>query len=356
MTDPQSSGAGLAGLAQAVLGPVAPESLGITLPHEHLFVDLRFLYREPPAELARGHEREPVTLGNLYEVNYEWFSSLDNLSLTDETTAIEEAGRFRRDGGQTLVDPTTAGIGRDPLALQRVARATGLHIIMGSGYYTEPAHPPAVAAATEDALAREIVRDVTEGVGEAGIRAGLIGEIGCSWPWTAAERKSLRAAAHAARETGAPLMIHPGRDPRAPEAHLEEVRRTGLDPRRVIIAHIERTIVADPGRLRAVVDTGCYVEYDLFGIEISHFPWGGPDMPNDAERIRQVLWLLEQGYGQQVLLSHDVCFKIRLTRYGGTGLVHIPRRIVPRLRQRGASESDIRTLIVENPARALTFV
>ena len=311
MTDPQSS---RAGRAQTVLGPVSPESLGVTLPHEHLFVDLRFLYREPPVERARGHEREPVALGNLYEVNYDWFSSLDNLSLTDETAAIEEAGRFRRDGGQTLVDPTTAGIGRNPLALQRVARATGLHIIMGSGYYTEPAHPPAVAAATEDALAREIVKDVTEGVGETRVRAGLIGEIGCSWPWTAAERKSLRAAAHAARETGAPLMIHPGRDPGAPEAHLAEVRRAGLDPSRVIIAHIERTIVADPGRLRAVVDTGCYVEYDLFGVEISHFPWGGPDMPNDAERIRQVLWLLEQGYGRQVLLSHDVCFKIRLTR------------------------------------------
>ena len=355
MTDPQSSGVGRAGRAQTVLGPVAPESLGVTLPHEHLFVDLRFLYREPLTGHVRGHEREPVALVNLYEINYDWFSNLDNLSLTDEATAIEEAGRFRRDGGQTLVDPTTAGIGRDPLALQRVARATGLHVIMGSGYYTEPAHPPALAGATDDALAREIVRDVTEGVGDTGIRAGLIGEIGCSWPWTATERKSLRAAAHAARESGAPLMIHPGRDPKAPEAHLEEVRRTGLDPRRVIIAHIERTIIADPGRLRAVVDTGCYVEYDLFGIEISHFPWGGPDMPNDAERMRQVLWLIEQGYGRQVLLSHDVCFKIRLTRFGGTGLAHIPRRIVPRLRQRGASEADIRALIVENPARALTF-
>ena len=61
------------------------------------------------------------------------------------------------------------------------------------------------------------------------------------------------------------------------------------------------------------------MEYDLFGVEISHFPWGGPDMPNDTERIRQVLWLVEQGFGQQVLLSHDVCFKIRLTRYGERG-------------------------------------
>jgi phosphotriesterase-related protein len=345
-----------AGFAQTVLGLVAPESLGLTLPHEHLFVDLRFLFRPPVAGRALGHELEPVELGNLYDVNYDWFSSLDNLSLTDETAAVEEARLFRRDGGQTLVDPTTAGIGRDPLALQRVSRATGLHVIMGSGYYTEPAHPPGLAAAAEEALAREIVRDVTEGVGETGVRAGLIGEIGCSWPWTPAERKALRAAASAARETGAPLMIHPGRDPAAPEAHLDEVRRAGLDPRRVVIAHIERTIVDDPERLRAVVDTGCYVEYDLFGVEISHFAWGGPEMPNDAERMRQIVWLVEQGYGGQVLLSHDVCFKVRLSRYGGTGLAHIPRRIVPRLRQRGLSEPDIRALVVENPARALTFV
>ena len=341
--------------AHTVLGPVAPESLGLTLPHEHLLVDLRFLFRPPPPGSALGHELRPIELGNLYEVNYDWFSNLDNLHLTDEATAVEEARLFRLAGGRTLVDPTTATIGRDPLALQRIARATGLHVIMGSGFYTEPAHPPGLAAADEDALAREIVRDVTAGVGDTGVRAGLIGEIGCSWPWTPAERKSLRAAAAAARETGAPLMIHPGRDPRAPEAHLDEVRRVGLDLRRVIVAHIERTIAGDLDRLRAIVETGCYVEYDLFGVEISHFPWGGPEMPNDAERMRQIVWLMERGYGRQVLLSHDVCFKIRLARYGGTGLAHIPRRIVPRLLKRGLSEPDVRALVVENPARALTF-
>ena len=105
------------------------------------------------------------------------------------------------------------------------------------------------------------------------------------------------------------------------------------------------------------MDTGCYVEYDLFGVEIPTSPWGGPDMPSDAERMRQVLWLMEQGYGSAVLLSHDVCFKIRPTRYGGTGLVHtFPVASCRGLRQRGASEAEIRTLLVENPARALTFV
>ena len=73
-------------------------------------------------------------------------------------------------------------------------------------------------------------------------------------------------------------------------------------------------------------------------------------MPNDAERMRQIVWLVEHGYGRQVLMSHDVCFKIRLARYGGTGSAPIPRRIVPRLRQRGLSEPDVRALVVENPA------
>jgi phosphotriesterase-related protein len=148
MTTPPSP---RAGRAQTVLGLVAPESLGLTLPHEHLFVDLTFLYREPPAG-SPGHERERIEISNLYEINYDWFSSRENLHLTDEATAIEEAGLFRREGGQTLVDPTTVGIGRNPLALQRVAKATGLHIVMGSGYYTEPAHPPGLAAATGDVV------------------------------------------------------------------------------------------------------------------------------------------------------------------------------------------------------------
>ena len=351
MTTPPSP---RAGRAQTVLGLVAPESLGLTLPHEHLFVDLRFLYREPSAGHARGHEREPVALGNLYEINYDWFSNLDNLSLTDEATAIEEAGLFRRDGGRTLVDPTTAGIGRNPLALQRVARATGLHVIMGSGYYTEPAHPPGLAAATEDALVREIVRDVVDGAGDTGVRAGLIGEVGCSWPWTLNERKSVRAAALAAKQTGAPLMIHPGRHQTAPEAHLEEIRGAGLDLRRVIMCHIDRT-VSDRARLKAIADTGCYLEYDLFGLEVSHYPMSDFEIPSDAERMRQILWLMEQGHGRQILLAHDICFKVRLVRYGGHGWAHILRRIVPRLRRKGVGEKEIWALIAENPTRAVTF-
>lgn len=318
----------MAGKAQTVLGPIAGDELGITLPHEHLLIDFRLMYREPEGSSGRGRGREPVGLQNHYDLLYDWTRNLDNLQLLDEATAIEEALSFRWEGGRTLVDPTNVGLGRDPLALQRIARATGLQVIMGAGYYVAASHPPDMDGRTEDDMTREIVRDITEGVGDTGVRAGLIGEIGCTWPWTSNERKSVRAAAEAARETGAPLMIHPGRNPVAPEAHLEEVRKTGLELGRVIMCHIDRT-VSDPARLRAIAETGCYLEYDLFGSEVSYYPLSDFEMPSDAERMRQILWLSEQGYARQLLLSHDICYKVRLVRYGGHGYGHILRHIVP---------------------------
>jgi len=344
----------LAGKAQTVLGPVAAEELGITLPHEHLLIDFRFMFREPEGASGRGRGREPVGLANLYEIRYDWTRNLDNLQLLDERTATEEALLYRREGGRTMVDPTNVGLARDPLALQRISRATGLHVVMGAGYYVGPSHPPDMDARTEESITREIVRDLTDGVGETGVRAGLIGEIGCSWPWTPNEQKSVRAAAEAARQTGAPLMIHPGRHPTAPEAHLDEVRRVGLDLRRVIMCHIDRT-VSDPARLKAIAETGCYLEYDLFGLEVSHYPMSDFELPSDAERMRQILWLMEQGYARQILMAHDICFKVSLTRYGGHGWVHILRRIVPRLRRKGLSDKDVWTLVAENPTRAVTF-
>src|SRR5262245_20761275 len=149
---------------------------------------------------------------------------------------------FKRAGGQTVVDPTNRSLGRDPLALVRIARATGLNVVMGAGYYVDGAHPPDMDRRTVDVLAREIIADVMGGVGDTGVRAGLIGEIGCTWPWTDNEKKVVRAAVAAQRETGAPLMIHPGRNSGAPMAIAEYVRKEGGYLRRTIMCHIDRTI------------------------------------------------------------------------------------------------------------------
>ena len=205
----------LAGKAQTVLGAISPEALGVTLPHEHLFCDLTIALRdlEPSEAAEKGLYYQPVSLENLWWIIYHPASNRDNLVLQDEEIAIKEASFFKRAGGDTIVDVTSVGFGRDPLALARVSRATGLNI-MGAGYYIAKTQPADMDSKTDEEICEEIVREVTVGVGSTGICAGIIGEIGCSEPLIDNERKVLRAAAKAQRRTGAPLNIHPARKPK----------------------------------------------------------------------------------------------------------------------------------------------
>ena len=343
------------GQAQTVLGPVAAEAMGITLPHEHLLIDFEVMFKEPVTGSERGLARQRVGLANLGWVRQNFSSNLDNLQLLDETVARDEALLFKHAGGRTLVDPTNRGLARDPLALARIARATGLNIIMGSGYYVAAAHPPDMDARTVDGIAREIVTDLTVGVGDSGVRAGFIGEIGTTWPWTDNEKKVVRAAVAAQRETGAALMIHPGRHERLPLQIVELVRKEGGDLERMIMCHIERTI-ADPAVLLELAATGVRLEYDLFGLETSYYPYNPAfDMPNDGERMRQILFLIERGHLSQILMSHDIAYKHCLTRWGGYGYHHLLVNVIPRLRGKGADDKIIQTLLIDNPRRAFAY-
>jgi phosphotriesterase-related protein len=348
-------GSALSGQAQTVLGPVAAEAMGITLPHEHLLIDFEVMFKEPVTGSERGLARQPVGLANLGWVRQHFSSNLDNLQLLDETVARDEALLFKHAGGQTLVDPTNRGLARDPLALARIARGTGLNIIMGSGYYVAAAHPPDMDARTVDGIAQEIVADLTVGVGDSGVRAGFIGEIGTTWPWTDNEKKVVRAAVAAQRETGAALMIHPGRHERLPLQIVELVRKEGGDLERTIMCHIERTI-ADPAVLLELAATGVRLEYDLFGLETSYYPYNPAfDMPNDGERMRQILFLIERGHLAQILMSHDIAYKHCLTRWGGYGYHHLLVNVIPRLRAKGADDKVIQTLLIDNPRRAFAY-
>jgi phosphotriesterase-related protein len=217
------------------------------------------------------------------------------------------------------------------------------------------AHPPDMDRRTEDALVRELVDEIRVGVGDTGIRAGLIGEIGNTWPWTENEKKVVRAAVEAQRQTGAPLMLHPGRHETAPMQLVELVQKHGGDLRRTIMCHIERTI-ADQRRLHDLADTGVWLEYDLFGMENSYYPYNPDfDMPNDGGRMKQILALIERGHQDQLLLSHDIAYKSSLTRYGGYGYHHLLVNVVPRLRRKGVDDAGLRRLLVDNPARAVVF-
>ena len=345
-------------VVQTVLGPIPATDLGITLSHEHLLCDQRHVtFKEPAEPEERELARRPVSLEILHWIQLNWGSNLDNLVLDSEQAAIDEALWYRRAGGDSLVDCTLEGLGRNPHALVRIARASGLHIVMGSGYYVAPTHPPQVARMTEDEITAEIMREFTEGVADTGICAGLIGEIGSSWPIVAEEVKVFRAAGAAQRELGCGLSVHPGRHPDSPLQILELLRPAGADPRRVIISHVERT-VQSLDWLKVLADTGCYLEYDLFGTEVTaKYPYRelGIDIPSDVQRLDQIRELFDAGYGSQLLFSHDVCTKHRMRRYGGAGFDHILRNIVPWMRERGFTEPEIRQPVVDNPRAAFAM-
>ena len=345
----------LAGRIQTVLGVIAPDAIGITLPHEHLLIDFRVMFTEPAAASDKGRAWEPVSLANLGWVRQNFNANLDNLRLVDEQVAADEIRLFKHAGGRTVVDPTPRTLARDPLALARIARATGLNVVMGAGYYVAASHPPDMDRRSVDELAREMIADVTTGVGDTGVRAGLIGEIGTTAPWTDNEKKVLRAAIAAQRDTGAPLMIHPGRHPAMPMELAEFVQKEGGDLRRTIMCHLCRTITD----VRAVVDlaqTGIWLEYDLFGLENSYYPYQPSfDMPNDGGRMAHVLALVEAGHGDQILMSHDIAYKTSLVKYGGYGYHHLLVNVVPRLRAKGVDDAGLARLLVDNPARAFAF-
>ena len=344
----------LTGLVQTVLGLVSPDTLGPTMTHEHLLIDFTCIFEPPQESSQRSRAYEPITLENLGWVRYNWRSNRENMLMMDEGTAIAEALVYKQVGGGTLVDVTTIGIGRDPLALARIARATGLNIVMGAGFYVHDVHPEGMDDLTESDLAQQMIDEIRTGVGATGVKAGIIGEIGCTWPLADNERKVLRAAATAQSETGAAILIHPGRNESAPGEILTILHEAGADISRTIMGHLDRT-VSDFGVLLELARSGCYLEYDLFGNESSFYPLSDIDMPSDAQRMDVIKRLIGEGYGEKVVIAQDICTNHRLIKYGGHGYGHILENIVPRMRRRGFTDEDIHSIIVANPARVLAF-
>lgn len=335
------------GWVQTVMGLVEPERLGITLTHEHLLLDLRLPEK-------RDDEGWEITLENSGHNRRHPNENPFNARLESVEEAIAELAEFKRHGGGALVEATSLGLVRDAEGLKAIATATELHIVMGSSYYVQAYHPREVTALSEREIAKQIVRDITEGVEGTGVRAGIIGEVGLTWPHHADEIKVLRASVAAQQETGAPLLIHPGRHPDSPREAMRIVKGAGGDPARTIMSHIDRTLFTDAD-MRALAETGCLLEFDLFGQESSFYAHAPIDMPNDAARIEHLRRLIRQGFRDQLVIAHDICHKQGLLRYGGEGYGHILENALPVMRRKGMREEDLEAMLVRNPARVLAF-
>lgn len=346
----------LTGKVQTVLGVIDGEQLGITSSHEHIIWDMSDYFEEPESASDRELARQPVSMENLHLIRARPHINIDNMVQTSEEIAIRELLDYKCAGGSTIVELSQNGLARDPMALASIARATGLNIIMGSGYYVGLSHPADMDEKTEEDIADEIVRDITLGVGETGIKSGIIGEIGCSLPLTDNERKVLRACAAAQRRTGAAINIHPSIDDDALLENVAVLKDAGADLNRVAISHIDGFGYSLETRLK-VLEEGCYVEYDGFGQAIFHFFYMGriANAMSDIQKITDIMELIGKGYINQILLAQDFCFKCCLATYGGYGYTHIIRNLIPFMKAKGMTEEQIHTLLVDNPRRLLEF-
>ena len=353
----------LAGKVMTVAGPVAPDTLGITNPHEHLIIDFLAVGEEAQKSHQMAFKRreggsaeweEPLSLRTYYEARRNPFLFKETLQLTDVEDAVDAMAEYKAAGGGCIVDVTPIGVGRNPAGLRQISARSGVGVVMGTGYYVRDYHPAGLADLDEDAIAELIVKDIVEGVGPEQVRPGIIGEIGLVWPVHEQERKVLRAAAKAQRATGYALTIHPGRDPAAPLDAIRTVEAAGGDPTRTVIDHLDRTIFEVEDFLE-LARTGCFLEQDLFGWETSYYPMADIDMPNDAMRVNKIVRLAEAGHLDQVLVSLDIDTRSRLSRYGGEGYQHIILNVVPIFRRKGFSEADLATMLQANPQRMLTI-
>lgn len=339
--------------ALTVLGTVSADELGTTLIHEHLLFDFRDYWEPPKAASELALAEEPLSLPVLGHLRYNPFLLKDNLFHGDIELTIKELQAFAVLGGRTIVDPTNASIGRDPIALQRIARITGLHIIMGAGYYTEISLSDAFKARSVEDLAEELTRDVSEGVDGTGVRAGLIGEIGTSAPITESEERSLRAAVRAHATTGAPLMVHLDGWGREGHRVIDIVQEEGGDPNRTILCHMNPSW-EDTGYQCSLAERGAYIEYDMMGMTYV-YPVGKAS-PDDTSALRGIRALIDAGHLSRVLLSQDVFLKSMFRRYGGLGYTHVLDTLRPQYRKMGISSEHLKVMLSDNAKQVLAFL
>ena len=362
----------LDGRIQTVRGPIAPSELGFTLTHEHIFIDLRqthLPYRRwkvmddhivpdpplddwPASEMAHWESR--LNLRNMHEVRAV-APIADNYILESEPIAVDELRAYRAAGGKAVIDATSIGLKRDPLAIRRISDATDLHIVLGTGYYQRVYHPYDMDTRTVDDLTEVIVRDVTvgihDGVRMTDVRSGVIGEIGINGnPLITNERKSMRAAARASRITGAPILFHLGGVGREKHEMLDIIEDEGVDLRTVILGHCD-DIAGDVPFTLEILSRGVFIAFDNLGREPAIAEPSLTAICADA-----IPKYIEAGHLDRLLLSQDICWKTMLKAYGGVGYTFIQDSFLPRLTTLGVTREQIDAIMVGNPARAHTFV
>jgi phosphotriesterase-related protein len=305
---------------QTVKGPIEIDTLGLILPHEHLFTDLRGPY---VSDYAQGESSAVVAVVGPHLA---------------AATAV---------GVTALVECSTVGVGRNLAILQSLAQATSIHIVAPTGVYREAFIPASLRETSERDLADLWTKELTEGIEGTSIRAGFIKLAMSDDGPTALEIRNLKAAARASQNTGAVIAVHTIGG-RIAKEEMDVLEEAALDLNRFIWVHAQTE--PDVAILKEAARRGAYVELDTVGAPFQSQP----------VLLETAVALIESGFIDHLLLSHDAGWynparPDGLPEDGYRGYTALAKDFIPELLSRGISQDQVRQITVHNPARAFSF-
>lgn len=322
------------GSVETVRGPVDPDDLGKTLMHEHVFV---------------------LTPDVMQNYGDQWWDEEQRVA-----DAIGKLRALREAGISTIVDPTVVGLGRYLPRIQRINAEVDINIVAATGLYTFDAIPhhfhyrgPGTLLDGPEPMTEMFVKDIRDGIGQTGVKAGLLKCVVEEKGLTEDQTRVQRAVCEAHQETGAPITVHTNSARQTGRLALDFYARNGVDLTRVVVGHAGDS--NDLDYLKWIMDQGALIGCDRFGL----------DNYNPTEqRVRTIAALCEQGYADRIVLSHDAaCY---MDYFAGDAAqralaaaapnwhyLHITEDVLPALRALGTTEDQIDTMLVDNPRRYL---
>lgn len=311
---------------QTARGPIESSQLGVTLMHEHIFVLDTEVSQNYPEEWGTEEKR-----------------------LADAVTRLNE---LKARGVDTIVDLTVIGLGRYIPRIKQIAQQTKINIIVATGIYTYQNAPlyfhfrgPGTVLGGPELMVDMFIRDIREGIADTGIRAGML-KCATDEPGVTQDiERILRATAQAHRQTGVPISTHTHARKRVGLDQQRIFREEGVDLSRVVIGHSGDT--TDLSYLEQLIGNGSYIGMDRFGIDT---------ILSFEDRVNTVAEMCKRGHAGKMVLSHDAaCYNHWLPERPLPAMLprwhylHIHNDVIPALKQKGVTEQQLNTMLVENP-------
>ncbi|MGE4428674.1 MAG: phosphotriesterase [Solirubrobacteraceae bacterium] len=329
---------------QSVTGPIGPDELGITLPHEHVFINMS------PTEPRDGY----MTIWEERKADIEAFRDAGGRTLLDVTNG--ELSRyaapvyFSKDPAEQLQNAITGSRSVvNVRATKAMAEETGVNVVLGTGhYFHEYCDVDWFDRNSTDAIAEFLVADLEDEIPGTGVRAGFIGEVASDLPYiTALEERSFRASGRAAARTGVMVTTHAPTFPTA-ETQIDILTQEGVAPERIIIGHTDTVKSLDYSI--DLLKRGVYIEYDcMMAVKA-----GGVVAEHELQRrVDYLSALVERGYGERILLSQDVSQRSHQAALGGPGLTFLFEEFADAAVAAGVDRATLEMIWTDNPRRVL---